>query len=248
MAAAVVVVALVIVGAIRGNDSPLRHDAATPAATHNTNPPSITPTEPPSSLAPATALAPATSSSPTTLPQASAPGGLVPLTIATPHPEGYNRDLFGSGWIDSDHDCQDSRAEVLVAQSLTPVSFITAADCTVATGTWIDPWSGTQNSSARALDIDHTVPLANAWRSGASAWTTARRLAYANDVTDRDHLLAIPLGENRSKGDDGPEAWKPPDPKTWCRYAQSWDSIKARWNLTATPAEWAALISMAATC
>lgn len=175
------------------------------------------------------------------------PGGITQLTVADAHPEGYDRDLFGD-WIDADHDCQNTRAEVLITESQVPVTFTTPSGCTVATGQWVDPWSGTVSTSASALDVDHTVPLANAWRSGAWAWTPERRVEYANDLADADHLIGIPLGENRAKGDDGPEAWKPPDPGAWCRYARVWTDIKARWGLTATAAEWSAVLAMAGTC
>jgi hypothetical protein len=80
--------------------------------------------------------------------------------------------------------------------------------CTVASGQWTDPWSGQVTTDAHALD----VPLANAWRSGAWAWDSTRLYAYANDLANADHLNAILLGENRSKGDGGPERWKPPAP------------------------------------
>lgn len=176
------------------------------------------------------------------------PGGIAALAIADAHPEGYSREAFGPGWIDADRDCQDTRAEVLVAESQVPVTFTSAGACTVATGRWVDPWSGVVSTSARQLDVDHTVPLANAWRSGAWAWSAAQRVAYANDLDHAEHLIAIPLGENRSKGDDGPEAWRPPDPTAWCTYARVWTAIKARWNLTATASEWAALVEMASTC
>ncbi len=163
--------------------------------------------------------------------------------IADPHPAGYDRDLFGSsGWIDADHDCQDTRAEVLLAETRNAATFTSASNCTVLTGDWIDPWSGAENTTARALDVDHTVPLANAWRSGAWAWTPQQRLDYANDLADADHLIAIPLGENRSKGDDGPDAWKPPSQNAWCRYAQRWTAIKAKWGLSATASEWNAIV------
>src|SRR4029077_10041441 len=133
--------------------------------------------------------------------------------------------LFGrSGWIDADHDCQSTRAEILIVESRVPVTFTSATDCTVAGGDWIDPWSSTGNTSAHALDIDHTVPLANAWRSGAWAWTAEQRVAFANDLADTGHLIASPLGENRSKGDDGPEGWRPPSTGSWCAYAQLWTS------------------------
>lgn len=173
---------------------------------------------------------------------------LAALRIATAdadHP--YDRDRFG-GWIDGDGDCQNTRAEVLAAESLDPPTFTTAERCTVAAGRWIDPWSGRVDTDASRLDVDHTVPLANAWRSGAWAWSDAERRAYANDLDDADHLVAIPLGENRAKADGGPEAWRPPDRSSWCRYARTWAQIKARWQLTATQAEWDALVAMTAAC
>jgi hypothetical protein len=179
---------------------------------------------------------------------ASLPGGITHLEIAEPHVDGYDRALFGSGWDDVDHDCQDTRAEVLIIESQVPVAFSAVASCTVAIGQWVDPWSGVVSTGASALDVDHTVPLANAWRSGAWAWTPEQRVAYANDLADDAHLIAIPAGENRSKADDGPEAWRPLAASSWCAYARVWTAIKAKWNLTATPSEWSAILELAATC
>jgi hypothetical protein len=187
-----------------------------------------------------------------TTPTSTSVGGarhLVALTIApVSHTGTYSRSLFGSGWIDADHDCQNTRAEVLIDESSAAPSFTSPRRCTVLAGRWVDPWSGVVTTVAHDFDVDHTVPLANAWRSGAWAWTPARRLAYANDLADQDHLVAILASENRSKGDDGPEGWRPPDRRSWCRYALDWDRIKVKWHLTATPEEWSALQKTAATC
>ena len=178
----------------------------------------------------------------------SPPAGLTPLTIAPPsHEDSYNRDADFGGWID-ESGCKNTRAEVLIRTSAVPVTFTRASDCTVATGRWTDPWSGAVTTVAHDFQIDHTVPLADAWRSGAWSWTPARRVAYANDLADADHLVPIVASENEAKGDSSPDEWKPPDRRAWCRYALDWDHIKAKWHLSATAAEWNTLTAMAATC
>lgn len=146
------------------------------------------------------------------------------------------------------HGCQDTRATLLIRSSQAAVTFTTARDCTVKTGRWIDPWSGTVTTEARGVQIDHTVPLANAWASGAWAWTHEERVAFTNDLTETDHLVAILAHENEQKGDHGPETWRPPARSSWCRYALDWDHIKANWRLSATAAEWVALVEMTAGC
>jgi hypothetical protein len=193
-----------------------------------------------------------TSSPPTTTTTATAPvsadAGLVRLTIAEPsHRATYSRTVDFGGWIDV-HGCQDTRATLLIRMSQAPVTFTTSSNCTVKTGRWIDPWSGAATTTAHDFQIDHTVPLANAWRSGAWAWTHDRRVAYANDIIDVDHLVPILARENQSKSDGGPDEWKPPNQTAWCRYALVWDRIKAKWHLSATPVEWNALVEMARTC
>jgi hypothetical protein len=173
---------------------------------------------------------------------------MVALTVAVPsHRDEYARTADFGGWTDV-RGCQNTRATLLVRTSQAPVTFTTARDCTVKTGRWIDPWSGTAATDASAFQIDHTVPLGNAWRSGAWSWSHEQRVAYANDLADADHLVPILGHENESKGDDGPETWRPPSQSAWCRYALDWDHIKAKWNLTATIAEWSALQEMSATC
>jgi hypothetical protein len=173
---------------------------------------------------------------------------LLALTIAAQtHQSSYDRDADFGGWI-SQHGCQDTRATVLIRTSQAPVTFTSSSNCTVKTGRWTDPWSGAVTTVAHDFQIDHTVPLANAWDSGAWSWSQSQRVAYANDLVDQDHLVPILASENESKGADGPDQWKPPSHGAWCRYALVWDHIKAKWHLSATASEWAALEQMAATC
>jgi hypothetical protein len=198
---------------------------------------------------PPTATGPVTSTTGTTTTRpAATKQGLIALRIAPQsHTSTYDRTADFGGWRD-ESGCEDARAVLLVRTSHAPVTFTEPSDCTVASGRWTDPWSGVTTTVAHDLDIDHTVPLDNAWDSGAWAWTHAQRVAYTNDLADTDHLVAILLSENRSKGDRGPDVWKPPNRGSWCRYALDWDHIKAKWHLSATQSEWTALVQMTATC
>lgn len=218
--------------------------AAAPTLTASTPPPTT-----PVPLTTTTVGIPATTTPtdapPTTRPPAST---LVPLTIAAPsHEDTYNRSIDFGGFVDVDG-CQNTRAVFLMRTSRAPVTFTTSRECTVKTGLWTDPWSGTTTAVAHDLQIDHTFPLANAWRSGAWAWNRDERVAYANDLADADHLVAIVSSENEAKGDDGPDTWKPPNPAAWCRYALAWDHIASKWHLSVTQSEWNALLVMSKTC
>jgi hypothetical protein len=66
---------------------------------------------------------------------------------------------------------------------------------------WLSPYDGKSYTKDSALDIDHLVPLAEAWRSGAWAWSALQRQNYANDLTESKALVAVSLGLNRQKGD-----------------------------------------------
>jgi len=144
-------------------------------------------------------------------------------------------------WIDADGDCQDTRQEVLIAESEVPVTFENKRRCRVRTGRWTCPYTGEVFTSPRRLDVDHFVPLANAARSGGGSWNEARKRAYANDLDDPDHLLAVSATANRSKGSKGPEGWLPSRLEFRCEYIRTWTNIKNRWRLTTSTQESAAI-------
>jgi hypothetical protein len=151
-------------------------------------------------------------------------------------------------WIDVDGDCQNARHEVLVEESVIPVTFTDARECSVSGGQWIGLFTGVTVIAASKLDVDHMVPLANAHRSGGWAWDSEKKKEYSNNLSYSGHLIAVTASANRSKGAKGPEEWRPPDRSYWCTYATDWMNIKATWELTATNAEWAALTEMLDTC
>ena len=170
-------------------------------------------------------------------------GMLTKLTVAEWHSmTGYSREKFPH-WVSQGNGC-DTR-EVVLKRDGTGVK--TDADCKVTAGKWHSVYDDRDTTDPKALDIDHMVPLANAWRTGAADWTDDKRSDFANDL-DRPQLFAVSLQSNRSKGDQDPSTWKPPSQSYWCSYATSWVTVKSYWKLTVTAKEKSALEDMLATC
>ena len=92
---------------------------------------------------------------------------------------GYDRDAFGSDWIDTDGNGCNQRDDVLLRDAVpgtTTVGRQDGCDHDVLAGTWHDPYTGRtlrftdlkDLGQAEAIQIDHVVPLAEAWVSGAA--------------------------------------------------------------------------------
>ncbi len=167
------------------------------------------------------------------------------LQVAPENNAGYDRDRLFGDWRDADGDCQNTRHEVLITESQIAPTF-SLSGCTVVAGQWTTFYDDRTYTSAADVDIDHMVPLAEAWGSGAQAWTQAQRVAYANDLGYEGSLNAMSGPLNSSKSARGPEEWLPP--ANVCRYIAVWIAVKIRWSLTVDPAEQAALIRQADTC
>ncbi len=91
------------------------------------------------------------------------------------------------------------------------------------------------------------MPLAEAWRSGASGWTTSKRQSFANDLA-HPQLIAVTDNVNQSKGDQDPAAWQPPLASYDCTYSKMWIRSKYYWGLKLQSSEKSALQSMLNTC
>ena len=158
---------------------------------------------------------------------------------------GYDRDLF-THWTDPDGDGCDTRREVLIRDSLTPV---TVGDgCEISGGTWFSIYDGFTSTDPGDFDIDHLVPLAEAWDSGAHSWSDQRREDFANDMAFRGSLIPVSATSNRSKSDQDPAEWFPPNVTFHCEYIANWLQIKSQWDLSVDEAEATAIESVLAGC
>jgi len=165
------------------------------------------------------------------------------LYIASDHLEAYDRTLFKL-WVDADKNGCDTRAEVLIAEA--KVKPKKGANCKLTGGKWVSSYDGISYTSTSKLDIDHLVPLAEAWRSGAWAWTEEQRMEFANNLSDEQALNAVTASVNRSKGDKDISAWLPK--KNVCTYLAGWVTVKARFGLTVDVREAAVISKYYNTC
>ena len=156
----------------------------------------------------------------------------ITLTIAADQIGGYSRGLF-KHWIDVDKNGCNTRYEVLIAEAIAKPKV--GAGCYLTGGRWRSAYDGKVFTNPTGLDIDHMVPLAEAWRSGAWAWTAAQRMDFANDLEDSRSLIAVTASLNRSKGDRDVAGWLPL--RAQCSYISNWIAVKWRFDLTVDPIE-----------
>ncbi|GAA0831631.1 HNH endonuclease family protein [Streptosporangium amethystogenes subsp. fukuiense] len=184
------------------------------------------------------------SATPPNIPSAAtAASRLATLTVAAEtNQSSYDRSLFNH-WITISGTC-NTRETVLKRDG---VGVVVNSSCAPTSGSWYSPFDGATWTAAGDVDIDHMVPLAEAWRSGAYAWTSAQRQSYANDLGGPE-LWAVTDNVNQAKGDQDPSTWQPPLSSFRCTYARAWIQVKYYWKLTLQSSEKSALQSMLATC
>jgi hypothetical protein len=155
---------------------------------------------------------------------------------------GYERDDFHT-WDSQGGGC--NTRDIVLQRDGKGVK--TESDCKIVDGSWTSPYNGKTYSSPTDLQIDHIVPLGDAWESGANSWSNTKRDQFANDLKD-DELLAVDSSDNEKKGDADPSSWRPPEQDFWCTYAKDWIEVKMTWSLTITSSEKSALNEMLHTC
>ena len=168
------------------------------------------------------------------------PAALGELRVAPEsHAGSYDRDAFGQRWKDVDRNGCGQRDDVL-ARDLSGVQ--RRNRCVVVAGTLTDPYTGARVAFAKAdagkVQIDHRIALAEAWRSGAWQWASARREVFANDLRN---LAASAGSVNQGKGDDDAARWLPVGPARQCTYARQVIAVKKVYALTVDPQEATAL-------
>jgi hypothetical protein len=169
---------------------------------------------------------------------------LTQLKVARPLSiRGYSRKRFQPRW--AHHKGRCSVREVVLARDGRRVRRDVA--CHPVRGVWYSAYDGKVLKSEKLVDVDHVVPLAYAWRSGASRWSQARRRAFANDLI-RPELITVSHSANIAKGGQGPQSWRPQRRRHWCRYATSWITVKHHYRLFVTRQERTALFNMLRTC
>jgi hypothetical protein len=167
------------------------------------------------------------------------------LVVATEQGAGYDRDLFRH-WIDADGDGCNTRREVLIAEA--KVKPTVSGDCDLVGGEWYSVYDQVTTNNPSDFDVDHFVPLKEAWDSGAYAWSSDKRKEFANDLGFGGSLIAVTASSNRSKSDRDPADWMPANNGYHCRYITNWVKVKIRWGLSVDPTELATLKQRAQSC
>ncbi|BCW78183.1 hypothetical protein NicSoilC5_02020 [Arthrobacter sp. NicSoilC5] len=153
---------------------------------------------------------------------------------------GYTRDQFGPAWADVDHNGCDTRNDILARDLIDKTFKAGTNNCVVASGTLADKYTGTTIHFVRGQDasskvqIDHVVPLSDAWQKGAQQLSSERREELANDPLN---LMAADGPTNAAKGDSDAATWLPPNKAFRCEYVARQTSVKVKYSLWVTQAE-----------
>lgn len=164
---------------------------------------------------------------------------------------GYARDQFGTAWADVDRNGCDTRNDILTRDMTSIVYKAGTQNCVVLTGVLADPYSGERIeftrgvSTSSEVQIDHVIPLSDAWQKGAQKLSLTTRTALANDPLN---LLAVKGRLNSQKSDGDAATWLPPLKSYRCAYVARQIAVKAKYSLWVTIAEKNAIKGILSKC
>ena len=139
--------------------------------------------------------------------------------------------------------CNDTRQQVLKDQA---VSYkLDASNCKVASGKWIDPYTGETFTDPGKLDIDHVYALGAAAKNGGNDWDAKKKEQFAND---KSHLLAVSASANRSKSDRNPAEWWIDNDSYSCQFATKYVDVASKYGLSFSSKDVSALEKGLKTC
>lgn len=158
--------------------------------------------------------------------------------------QAYDRDDWAH-WEDFDRDCQNTRHELLIEQSLIEVTYTSDNRCYVDTGAWRGPYTGEVFTGAGQVHIDHVIALRYAHEYGGAGWSPLLKQVFANDP---ENLLIVKAGENLSKGWRGPSGYMPPDAGFHCDYVRIWVHVAGKYDLRIAAVDRLVLAAVTSEC
>ncbi|AZZ37002.1 HNH endonuclease [Bdellovibrio sp. qaytius] len=161
--------------------------------------------------------------------------------------EAYERVHHFGGWVKNKKsgDCFNTRNKVLVRDNKGTITLKEDNKCSVATGEWVDAYTGSTLTDAQAeIQIDHMVPLHEAYISGAYKWTFKERCLYGNYLGYKNHLVSVSGEANNEKSSKTPEEYMPSNPNYQCEYLKDWLKIKSFWGLSLVSEEMKAILQL----
>ncbi|WP_336249212.1 HNH endonuclease family protein [Stomatohabitans albus] len=164
------------------------------------------------------------------------------LRIAPPHEDmTFDEDAFGQGWLDIDeNNC--STIDDILARDLTVTD--SGRGCRIHAGSLHDPYTNEvldyfiEDGLESPIEVSHVVSLPTAWATGAQDLSQRQREIFKNDPLN---LLAVSRAANAEKGDKDVTQWMPTNPDFTCHYLGRQIAVKARYGLTVSPEEHAAM-------
>jgi len=158
----------------------------------------------------------------------------------------YSRDQFYDNWPNV-NGC--SLRQLIIKRELGDTAVLDG--CNVISGSYTEPYTGQEKTFSErseissGIQIDHVVALSDAWQKGAQNISSNKRYELA---TDPLNLLAVDSSANQTKSDGDAATWLPPNKAFRCQYVARQVSVKYKYSLWMTQAEYDKISEILQTC